>query len=276
MARIVADKMSSILKQSIIVENKPGVASIIGATYVAKAPADGYTLLMGASGPISFNPSLYKSLPYSPDKDLTPISLVGTFPLLLLTQASNPATATVPGLIEYSKAHPEAANYSASAASFQLITELFKNKTNSNFVYVPYKGSADSITAVARGDTAMTLVDSGPGLAAVNGGRVRALAVTSAERMPYLPDVPTMRELGLDLDVQLWSGLFAPANTPREVIATLQQAVQQAITAPEVKQRIAALSITPTSSAPDALAAQVTDEIALWKKVATEAGIQPN
>jgi tripartite-type tricarboxylate transporter receptor subunit TctC len=276
LARVMAEKMSSLLKQSVIVENKPGVASIVGATYVAKAKPDGYTLLMGASGPISFNPSLYKKLPYSPDKDLVPISLVGTFPLILLTQASNPATATLAGLVDYAKKNPKASNYSASAASFQLMTELFKKKTGTQFVYIPYKGSADAITAVTTGDATMTLVDSGPATPAIQGGRVRALAVTSAARTAYLPNVPTMAELGIDMQVELWSGLFAPAGTPPDIIGKLEQTVHQAIDSPEVKKRITDLSITPTSNTSEAFHRQIETEIELWKGVAKDAGIEPN
>ncbi|SAI67824.1 putattive exported protein [Bordetella ansorpii] len=276
LARILADRLTVSLKQPVIVENKPGVASIVGATYVAKAKPDGYTLLMGASGPISFNPALYKSLPYAPDKDLAPISLVGTFPLILLTQSANKETSTLKGLKAYAAANPKKSNYSASAASFQLMTELFKKQTGTHFEYIPYKGSMDSITAVSTGDATMTLVDAGPATPMIKGGRVRALAVTSAQRTPYLPDVPTMKEAGIDMDVELWSGLFAPAGTPPAVIATLQRSVRDALQAPEVRQRIAALSITPKSNTPEEFAALIGKEIALWKRVAQEAGVQPN
>lgn len=276
LARILAGKMSDILKQSVIVENKPGISSIVGATYVAKAKPDGYTLLMGASGPISFNPALYKSLPYSPDKDLAPISQVGIFPLVLLTQTANKQTATLEGLKAYSKAHPDKSNYSASSASFQLMTELFKKQTGTQFVHIPYKGSMNSINAVGTGDVTMTLVDIGPATVGVKGGRVRALAVTSAQRAQYLPDVPTMKELGINMEVELWSGLFAPAGTPPAVIRKLAQTVHDAMQAPDVRKRITALSITPTSDTPAEFAALIAKEIPMWKRVAREAGVKPN
>lgn len=276
LARILAGKMSDILKQSVIVENKPGISSIVGATYVAKAKPDGYTLLMGASGPISFNPALYKSLPYSPDKDLAPISQVGIFPLVLLTQTANKQTATLEGLEAYSKAHPDKSNYSASSASFQLMTELFKKQTGTQFVHIPYKGSMNSINAVGTGDATMTLVDIGPATVGVKGGRVRALAVTSAQRARYLPDVPTMKELGINMEVELWSGLFAPAGTPPAVIQKLARTVHDAMQAPDVRKRIEALSITPTSNTPAEFAALIAKEIPMWKRVAREAGVKPN
>jgi tripartite-type tricarboxylate transporter receptor subunit TctC len=275
LARIVGEKMSASLRQPVVVENRPGVASIVGAAYVANAKPDGYTLLMGASGPMSFNPSLYKKLPYSPES-LIPISLVGTFPLVLLTQASNPSTSTLLGLVQYARANPKAANYSSSAASFQLITELFIRQSGTAFVHIPYKGSNESIAAVAAGDSTMTLVDSGPAMTAVRGGRVRPLAITAPTRAAYLPDTPTMRELGIPMDVELWSGLFAPAGTPSAIVQKLEQAVQRAVSAPDVQQRIKDLSINPKSSTSQELGHIVSTEIAQWRKVAADAGIEPN
>ena len=276
LARIVGEKLAALLHQNVVVENKPGVASIIGASTVAKAKPDGHTLLMGASGPLSFNPSLYKSLPYAPDRDLVAISLVATYPLVLLTQAGNPATATLPGLLRHAKANPQAANYSASSASFQLVTELFKRKAGADFAYIPYKGSTESVAAVGSGDAMMTLVDTGPAMVGVRGGRVRPLAITAKSRAPYLPDTPTLQELGIAMDVELWSGLFAPAGTPPEIIRLLERAVQDAVAAPDVQQRITAMAITPKSSTSQELNAMVRSEIRQWLDVAAAAGIQPN
>jgi tripartite-type tricarboxylate transporter receptor subunit TctC len=276
LARIVAEKMATILKQAVVVENRPGVASIVGASFVAKARADGYTLLMGASGPMSFNPSLYKQLPYAPDKDFAPISLVATFPLVLLTQASNPATATLPALLQYAKANPGTINYSSSAASFQLITELFKRQSGTSFTHIPYKGSNDATTAVATGDATMTLVDSGPALTAVRVGKVRPLAITSPTRSPYFPGTPTMKELGVDMEVELWSGLFAPTGTPPAVIQKLEQAVRETVDSPDVQQHIKDLAMNPRSSSAQELGRRVHAEIEQWRTVATSARIEPN
>lgn len=276
LARLVAEKMSVLLKQPVIVENKPGAGSIIGANFVAKAKPDGYTLLMGASGPISFNPSLYKKLPYDPQKDLTPVSLLGTFPLVLVTQKSNPDTASLPGLIAYAHAHPGKSNYSASSASFQLITELFKRRTNTQFEYIPYKSSYESVMAVGTGDATISLADTSPAMQGIAGGRVRPVAVTSPQRISFLPDTPTLKELGIDMNVELWSGLFVPAGTPAAVVAKLEQTVGAIIGDGEVRKRIETLSITPVSSTSKAFAARIAEEIPLWKKVAEDAGIQPN
>jgi tripartite-type tricarboxylate transporter receptor subunit TctC len=273
LARIYAEKLQGALKQTVIVENRPGVASIIGAGYVARAKPDGYTLLMGASGPIAFNYALYIKLPYK-QQDFAPISLIGTFPLVLLTESSNPAK-NVKDLVAYSTQHPDKANYSASAASFQLMTELFKEKTGAKFAHVPYKGSAESITAVMSGEVAMTLVDSGPATTALTSGRVKALAVTSAERMKSLPDVPTLKELGIDLTVTLWSGLLAPAGTPPEIIKRLQDEIAIAAQSPDVKSKLAALAIAPAYDTPAEFDQLITGEIKQWTEVARQSGVPP-
>jgi tripartite-type tricarboxylate transporter receptor subunit TctC len=276
LARIVAEKMSASLDQSVVVLNKPGVASIIGATYVAAQKPDGYTLFMGASGPMSFNPALYKLLPYSPERDFVAISMVGTFPLLLLTSTRNPDTSSLPALIRYTKANPGICNYSASSGSFQLTTELFKRKSGIQCQYIPYKGSIEAVLAVSTGDATMALVDTSPSMPAIRGERVRALAITQSTRADYLPDTPTMKELGVDLDVELWSGLFAPAGTPAAIVKKLERAVRDALASADVRQRILQLSITPKSSTSEELGAKVKAEIALWQQVATDAGMQPN
>jgi tripartite-type tricarboxylate transporter receptor subunit TctC len=226
---------------------------------------------MGASGPMVFNHALYRKLPYK-QGDLAPISLVGTFPLVALTQAANPAQ-NIAELVEASKKNPEKSNYGASAASFQLITELFNEKTGARFSHVPYKGSNDSILAVMSGNVTMTLVDTGPATTAVQGGRVKALAVTSSERLKSLPQVPTMKELGIDLTVTLWSGLLAPAATPKPIIDRLNQAIVRVGEMPEVRARITALSIDPVTSTPQAFAQRIASETGFWSQVAREKNI---
>jgi tripartite-type tricarboxylate transporter receptor subunit TctC len=271
LARIYAEKLGPLLGQPVIVENRAGVASIVGASFVAKAKPDGYTLLMGASGPIVFNHALYSKLPYKAS-DFEPISLVGSFPLILLAQSSNPA-GTVAALVEASKKNPEKSNYGSSSASFRLVTELFNEKTGASFAHVPYKGSNDSIMGVMAGDVSITLVDAGPASVAVQGGRVKPLAVTSAQRLSVLPNVPTMSELGIDLTVDFWSGLLAPAGTPKPVIRTLNEAIAKVGEMPEVKARIVALSIKPVTSTPEEFGRQIEREIGLWTQVAKSKNI---
>lgn len=274
LARIVAEKLALALGQPVVVENRAGVASIVGAAFVAKAKPDGYTLLMGASGPIVFNHALYAKLPYGP-QDFAPISLICTFPLLLLTQAANPAK-SMQELVNYSRQNPDKANYGASSASFQMITELFNSKTGARFAHIPYKGSNDSIMAVMTGDVTMALVDAGAASAALQGGRVKALAVTSAERLKDLPTMPTMSELGVDLKVSFWSGLLAPAGTPAPIVKRLQEEIARVVDMPDVRKRMSDLSVTPTISTPEEFSRLIATEIPLWRQVALDNNIKVN
>lgn len=271
-ARMVAEKLPQRIGQPVIVENRPGVASIVGATYVAKAKPDGHILLMGASGPIVFNHALDSKLPYGP-QDLTPISLVGVAPLMLLVNTNSPFK-SLQDLVNYSKQNPDKSNYSASSSSFQLITELFNRKTGARFTHIPYKGANDSVTAVMAGDVTMTLADTGPATVGLKSGRVRALAVTSAERLKDYPDVPTLSELGVDLKASLWIGLLAPAGTPNDIVKQLANDIAQIVNLPDVKSRIQAMSMIPTSNSPEEFQKSVTSDIALWKKVAEENNIK--
>ncbi len=274
LARIVAEKLAIGLGQPVLVENRPGVASIVGAAFVAKAKPDGYTLLMGASGPNVFNYALYARLPYAP-QEFAPVSLLGTFPLLLLANANNPAK-NVQELIAQSKQNPDKSNYGASSASFQLVTELFNTKTGAKFAHIPYKGSNDAITALISGDVTMTLVDAGAASAVLQGGRVKALAVTSAERLKDMPGVPTLSELGVDLKVSFWSGLLAPAGTPAPVIKRLQEEITKVMSMPDVKSRFTAMSVVPASSTPEEFSKVIATEIPLWKQLALDNNIKAN
>ena len=274
LARLVGQKMSEAFGQQVIVENRASAGAIIGTDAAAKAAPDGYTLTMGASGPIVFNPSLYAKLPYDAMRDLAPVSLVGSFPLILVVQASGPLH-SVKELAAYSKANPSKSNYSSSAASFRLATELLKNKAGIIAEHVPYKGSAPAVQAVVAGEVLMTLVDSGPAAGAIKGGLLRGLAVTSARRMPLLPDIPTMAEQGVDLRITLWSGLLAPAGTPPAIIQKLQAEVARIVKLPDVRERMLQLGIEPEGSTPEEFARVIATEIPLWMAVAKANNIQP-
>ncbi len=274
LARIVAEKLGAALGQPVVVENRAGVASIVGANFVAKAKPDGYTLLMGASGPNVFNYALYAKLPYAP-QDFAPISLIGTFPLVLLVNSANPAK-SMQELVSFSRQNPDKSNYGASSASFQLITELFNSKTGARFSHIPYKGSNDAITAVITNDVSMTLVDAGAASAVLQGGRVRALAVTSGERLKELAGVPTMGELGVDLKVSFWSGLLAPSGTPPAVLKRLQEELARVLEMPDVRKRISAMSVVPGSSSSEEFSKLIASEIAIWRQVAQDNNIKPN
>lgn len=272
-ARFLAEKLQPVLKQTIVVENRPGVAAIVGTQAVARAKPDGYTLLMGASGPMVFNHALYSSLPYKAS-DFAPISLTGTFPLVLIANKEDPAR-NVRELVEGSIRNPQGSNYGASAASFRLITELFNEATGAKFSHIGYKGSMESVTAVMAKTVSMTIIDPGPAATGISSGRAKPLAVTSAERMKQYPDVPTMKELGIDSTVTLWSGLFAPAHTPPEVVNRLHAEVARIMATPEARQRLEALGVTAAASeSPAQFSSLIDGEITRWKQVAQRSGVK--
>ena len=274
MARTVAEKLPALLGQPVVVENRPSVGAIVGTTFVAKAKADGYTLLMGAPGPIIFNHAVYNKLPYSP-QELTPISFVSDSPLVLLVNVNNPAK-NVQELVAQSKQNPDKANYGASSASFQLITEQFNRKTGAKFTHIPYKGANDAVTAVMSGDVTMTLADAGPAFVGMQSGRVKPLAVTSSTRMKEYPNVPTLMELGIDLKASLWIGLLAPSGTPSDIIKRLQESVAKVVEMPDVQKKFIAMSVIPVSNTPEEFAKIIATEIPLWRQVAQENNIKAN
>lgn len=274
LARVVALKMAEGLGQPVVIENKVGAQSIIAAQYVARANPDGYTLLLGPSGPMSMNPAIYSKLPYAPLRDFAPISLLGSFPLILAVSQTHPAK-NVQQLVDYAKANPEKANYGASAAPFQLAAELFKQKTGTAFQHIAYKGSNESVNATATGEVTMTLADPPPLVGQIKAGRVRPLAITTTARHPAWPDVPTMREAGLtDMDIALWTGILAPAGTPPAVVKRLQDEVARVLKLPEVRERIAALGIDPVASTPEEFSRLIAADIAKWTAVAKAANIK--
>src|SRR5450432_1862648 len=207
-ARIFGQKLSESFGQPVIVENKPGGGAIVATEFVAKSPPDGYTLLMSASG-ISINPAVYAKLPYDAINDFVAVSELGSFPLILIVAAASPIK-SVAELVAYAKANPDKTNYASSSASFQLVTELFKQKTGAPMQVIPYKSANESVLAVISGQVTTTIADAGPVVSQVKSGTARALAVATPRRIDDLPDVPTLKEAGADVDAVLWSGIFAP------------------------------------------------------------------
>jgi tripartite-type tricarboxylate transporter receptor subunit TctC len=272
--RIVGQKLGENLGQPVVIENKPGAASIIAADYVAKSTPDGYTLLMGPSGPIVFNPALYPKLPYSPQKDFAPIGLIGAFPLMLVVNGSSPIK-SVKDLIDAAKSSPGKANYGSSAASFQFASELFNLRTGSRFVHIPYKGANDSSLAVASGDVMMTIADPSSADGLIKSGKIRALATTGPQRAPAYPSVPTMLEAGVpDFSLTLWTGLLAPSGTPAPVVKRLQDELAKTLRDPDVKSRLMALAVTPDTGNADTFAKTIATELELWAGVAKAANIK--
>jgi len=272
-ARIVGQKLSDRLGQPVVIENKPGGGAIVATEYVAKSPPDGYTLLVGASGAMSINPAVYAKLSYDPVKDFIPVSELGSFPLILIVNASSPIK-SVADLIAFAKAHPNEANYSSSSAAFQLVTELFKQKTGATMQEIPYKGANDSVMAVISGQVTATIADTGPVSGQIKGGQVRALAVTSPNRAEDYPDVPTLKEAGTDVDAVLWSGIFAPRRTPPAIVKKLESELMRIVREPDVLAKLKPLGIQPVGNSSEEFARVLAADIARWTEVARAGNIK--
>ncbi len=274
LARLLAEKLTTSLGQSVVVENKPGAGAVVGTDFVAKAAPDGHTLLVAASGPMVFNQVLLSKPPYNSVSDFAPVSMVGSFPLILGVIDSSPAR-NLSDLVQWSKANPNQSNYSYPAASFQLVMELIKSRSGLIALNVPYPGSAPAINAVMTQEVQMTLVDSGPVASLLKAGKLRALAVTSDQRMPAYPQVPTLKEQGIDLAVNLWTGLFAPAGTPAPIVKRLEEEVARIMRLPETQERLAKLDIRPIGGTAADLGRTLAQEIELWQQVAKANNIKP-
>ena len=272
-ARIVGQKLSEGLGQPVIIDNKPGGGAIVATEYVAKSPPDGYTLLVGASGAMAINPAVYAKLSYDSIRDFVPISELGSFPLILIVNAASPLK-SVADLVAFAKANPDKTNYASSSAAFQLVTELFKQKTGAPMQEIPYKGANNSVMAVISGQVTATIADAGPVSSQVKGGQVRALAVAAPRRTEDLPDVPTMKEAGADVDAVLWSGLFAPRQTPPEIVKKIEGELMRIVKLPDVVARLKPLGIQSVGNSSAEFAQILASDIARWSKVAKAGNIR--
>jgi len=273
-ARIIQPKLAELLGQPILVDNKPGAGGTIAADFVAKSAPDGYTLYIGATGPMTVAPAVFRKLPYDTLRDFTPVSMIADFPLLLAVNPGAPVK-TVQELVAYAKANPAKANYASSSPAFTLPTEHFKQKTGTSIEGINYKSSGESLTAVVSGEVLMAIADVPPVMGHLRAGRVRALAVTAKQRLADLPDVPTMTEAGVpDLEIRLWSGLFAPAATPPAIVKKLEQAMMQTIKAPEVNARLKDLQVDPSGNSSEEFKRIVAAELPRWAAIAKAANIK--
>ena len=273
-ARLVGAKMGDILGQTVVVENKPGAAGRLSAEYVANQAADGYSLLVGASGAMAIGPAIYADLKYDTNKTFTPIGMIANFPLILVINADNPSK-NLKDFIAWMKAHPDKANYASSSPAFTIATELLKLKTGMPGTMIPYKSSNEMNLSVIQGQTAMTIADGPPTVPQVKGGKERALAVTGSERIPELPDTPTMAEAGYpSVNIQLWSGLFAPAATPKPVVDKLRKAFAQAIVDPGVSDKLKAMAVNPGGATPQEFRGIIDSDIAKYRDVVKAANLK--
>ena len=271
-ARIYAQKLSDDLGQPVIVENKPGAGAIVATEYVAKAPADGYTILIGATG-MAINQSLYATLPYDSVRDFVAISELASFPLILIVSASSPIK-SVADFVAYAKANPEKTNYSSASATFQLVTELFKQKTGAPMQAIPYKSANESVLAVISGQVTATIADAGPVSPQAKAGVVRPLAVASPKRVDDFPDVPTMHEAGADVDAIIWTGAFAPKATPTAIVKKLEAEFMKIAKMRDVVARLKAIGVEAVGSSTEEFSHTLVSDIARWGGVARSANIK--
>jgi len=267
-ARVVSTKLSESLGQPVLVENRAGAGGNIAVEAVAKSPADGYTLLMG-SEIVAINTSLYSRLSYDPIKDLAPITLVGTVPNILIVNPALPAN-SVKELIALAAKSPGKISFASTGqgTSSHLSSELFKLMANVDITHIPYKGGPPAVADLIGGQVNMMFINMPTGIGHVKSGKARILAVSSLRRVSQLPEVPTVDQAGLKgYDTQAWSGLYAPAGTPPEVIAKLNAEVVKILKMPAVREQLAAQGAEPVGDSPEEFARFMRDEIAKWAKL---------
>ena len=274
LARLVGAKLSQILGQQVVIENRPGAAARLAAEYVANQTADGYTLLASPIGAMSIAAAVYPDLKYNPTKTFVPLALVGQFPLILAVSPSNPAN-SVKELVAYAKQHPDKANYPSTSPAFIIPMEELKLASGMPGVMIPYKSSNEMILSVMQGQSMMTIVDPPPTVPQVKAGKLKALAVTGNERLAELPNVPTMAEAGFpSVDVHLWSGMFAPAGTPPAIVAKLEKSLQEAIHDPGVSEKLQGMAIHPSDDTPEQFKQLIESDIVKFRSVVQAAHLK--
>ena len=273
-ARLMAQRFSESWGQTVVVNNRAGGGSTIGTNAVAKAPPDGHTLLVTTIG-FAINAGLQK-LPYDPIGDFTPITELASLPLVLVVHASVPAT-NLQEFIALAKSKPGGWDYASSGTgtSPHLAAEMFKSMAGIELVHVPFKGNAEAMNSLMGGHVKIYFALVPAVLQHIKTGALRAIAVTTEERLPYLPDVPTIAELGFPgYEISSWQGVFAPAGTPKDVVGKINGELVRMLNVPEIRRRISQEGADPVGSTPDAFATRVKNEITKWTKVIKTSGIQ--
>ena len=266
LARTIGQQLASQVNQTILVDNKPGGNTSIAAAEVARAPADGYTILSADNGTMVFNSALYAKLPYNPDKDLTPVTLMGKFPMILVVGPGSDAK-DAKDFVAKAKAQPGRINYGSAGAGspHHLAMELLKVNAGLHLVHIPYRGAAPALADLAGGQVPAMMVDLAAGAAFIKSGKIRPLAVANPTRLAQLPDVPTFAELGFKgVEAAAQVGVVAPAGTPAEVVNTLQKQIATAINTPAVRQKLIDFGIEPVASTPKDYSDLIRSEVVRW------------
>jgi tripartite-type tricarboxylate transporter receptor subunit TctC len=276
LGRLVAERLQKRWHNTIIIENKPGAGTIIGAQSVAKAPPDGNTLLIATSTTLVINPAIYRTLPYDPLADFKLVAMIASVPFVLVVNPSLPVN-TVHELIAYAKDKPDelAFGSSGSGSPHHLFAELFQSMTGSRMTHVPYRGSMPALTDLISGQIQVHFVDFPPALPQIHAGKVRALGVTPAHRVAQLPGVPTIAEAGVnDYDASAWQALVVPSKTPDDVVTKISQAMREVLAEAEVKNRISSAGMVPLDgSTPDKLKSFAQSELDRWFAIVKRAGV---
>jgi tripartite-type tricarboxylate transporter receptor subunit TctC len=274
-ARLIGVKMADDFGQPVLVENRVGAGGIVGTDHVAKSPPDGYTIMVGGIGPHGINPGLYPKLPYDPVRDFEPIVHVVNAANILVVHPSVPAP-SLRELVALARAKPGGLNYASngSGTSPHLAAEMFASAMDIKLTHIPYKGSAPATTAMLGGQTHMAFNNAGDVLQHIRAGKLRALAVTGAKRLPALPEIPTMQESGVPgYEAVAWWAYYAPAGTPRDIVNRLNGQINKAIQLPDVRDRLSVQgSAEIVGGSPEQLAAFMKGEIAKWSRVIKASG----
>jgi tripartite-type tricarboxylate transporter receptor subunit TctC len=275
MARLIEQRLSASLGQQVVIDNRPGAGGIPATDIVAKAAPDGYTLLM-TNVSLAANPFLYAKLPFDPLKDLTPVTMINSSPLLLVVHPSVPVT-SVKELLAYAKLHPGKLNYGSGGVGRtpHLSGELFKSLSGIDAVHVPYKGGAPALNDLVGGQLSFMIENMAGTMPFVKAGKLRAIAITSPQRSPLAPELPTMTEAGVPgYEVIGWNGIVAPKGTPPEIVARLHTEVAKILRTPEMRQQLAAVGAEPIGNTPEEFGAFIKAEMGRWGKVIKEKGIR--
>jgi tripartite-type tricarboxylate transporter receptor subunit TctC len=275
-ARALAQAMSTPLGQSIVINNKPGAATNIGAEYVARAKPDGHVVMSADTGTLAANPFIYSKLSYSAEKDLAPVGLTVRFPLILVVHPNVPAK-SMKEFLAWAKAQPNGLSYATPGAGspHHLATELFREMAGLNLSHVPYRGAAPAVQDVVAGQVPMMFVDTASGYQFISTGKLRPIGVASAKRVKNFESIPTLSEQGLkNFEAYAWQGLVAPAGTPDEIIQVLNKALQAALNTTEVKARLQVLGLEAIPSSPKQMADYAAKERAKWGPVIKASGIK--